>query len=100
MLLKATGAVPHQGGKLIAPGAPYYKILRRWIADGAKLDLSTPRVAKIEVLPKDPIVQRIGEKQQMRVVATYADGAVRDVTREAFIESGNTEVATADRRAC
>ena len=33
----------------------------------------------------------------MRVVATYADGATRDVTREAFIESGNTEVATAAR---
>jgi hypothetical protein len=33
----------------------------------------------------------------MRVIATYADGETRDVTREAFIESGNTEVATADR---
>ena len=34
----------------------------------------------------------------MRVVATYADGQVRDVTREAFITSGNTEVATAGER--
>ena len=33
----------------------------------------------------------------MRVIATYADGTVRDVTREAFVESGNTEVATVDR---
>ena len=30
------------------------------------------------------------------MLATYADGEVRDVTREAFVESGNTEVATAD----
>ena len=56
ILLKATGAAPHQGGRLIAPGSPYYNILRRWIANGATLDLSTPRVAKIEVQPKDPIV--------------------------------------------
>src|SRR5438067_12608392 len=32
----------------------------------------------------------------MRVVATFGDGATRDVTAEAFIESGNTDVATCD----
>ena len=32
------------------------------------------------------------------MLATYTDGEVRDVTREAFIESSNTEVATADTR--
>ena len=35
--------------------------------------------------------------QQMRVLATYGDGAVRDVTLEAFIDSGNTEVAETDK---
>ena len=52
-------------------------------------------MAKIEVCPINPVVQRIGAKQQIRVLATYTDGEVRDVTREAFIDSGNTEVATA-----
>ena len=33
----------------------------------------------------------------MAVHATYADGSVRDVTAEAFLESSNTEVATVDR---
>jgi WD40 repeat protein/mono/diheme cytochrome c family protein len=97
MLLKATNAVPHVGGQVIQPGEPYYEIIRRWIADGAKLNLDTPRVTKIEVFPQNPVVQLIGAKQQLRVVATYADGQTRDVTREAFVESGNTEVATADR---
>lgn len=97
MLLKTTGAVPHVGGVLMRPGEPYYEILRRWIADGARLDLGTPRVTKIELTPANPIVQRIGSMQQMRVLATYADGAVRDVTREAFVETGNGEVATASR---
>src|SRR5262249_5494935 len=32
------------------------------------------------------------------VYATYADGSVRDVTAEAFIESSNTEVATCDKQ--
>ena len=94
MLLKPTAAVPHQGGRVFAPDTPYDRTLRRWIAEGARLDLAAARVAKIEIFPKDPVIDAIGNAQQMRIVATYADATTRDVTREAFIESGNTEVAT------
>ncbi|HUG90005.1 MAG TPA: DUF1549 domain-containing protein [Planctomycetaceae bacterium] len=97
MLLKTTAAVPHVGGQVIQPGDRYYEIIRRWIADGAKLDLSVPRVVGIEVTPTNPVVEKIGDTAAIRVTANYADGATRDVTREAFIESGNTEVATVDR---
>jgi WD40 repeat protein len=97
MLMKPTGAVPHVGGALFQPGEPYYEIFRSWISDGAKLDLSTPRVSKIEIFPLNPTVQQIGAKQQLRVLATYASGEVRDVTRETFLESANTEIATASR---
>src|SRR5207247_3576203 len=97
MLLKPTGAVPHVGGALIQPGEPYYEMIRSWIADGAKLDLTTPRVTKIEVSPVDPVAQRLGTRQQLRVLATYTSGEVRDVTREAFLESANSEVAMAGR---
>ncbi|WP_250846743.1 DUF1549 domain-containing protein [Aquisphaera insulae] len=97
MLTKPTGAVPHVGGVLMQGGEPYYETLRAWIADGAKLDLTTPRVAKIEVTPVNPILPRIGSKQQLRVMATYANGEVRDVSREAFLETGNMEVASAGR---
>ena len=97
MLLKATGAVPHEGQQLITPESDYYRILRTWIASGAKLNMETPRVSKIEISPSKPVVQVIGAKQQMRVVATYADGLVKDVTAEAFIDSGNPEVLTADK---
>lgn len=97
MLLKPTGAAPHVGGALMHPGEPYYEVLRSWIADGAKLDLTTPRVTKIEVFPENPIIPLIGGKQQLRVLATYAGGEVRDVTREAFLETGNMEVAAANR---
>lgn len=94
MLLKATGSVPHVGGMLTKPGDAAYEILRNWIADGAKLNLKTPRVVGIEVLPRDPVVDLAGQRRQMRIVARYADGKERDVTREAFIESGNIEIAS------
>ena len=56
MLLKPTAAVPHVGGQVIAPGEPYYEILRRWIADGAKLDLTRRAVTKIELFPQNPVI--------------------------------------------
>jgi hypothetical protein len=96
MLLKATAAVPHEGGQRTKVGESYYEILRAWIADGSKVNLTTPRVTKIDVFPKDPVVQEIGSRQQVRVVATYADGKQRDVTAEAFVESGNMDVVSTD----
>ncbi len=93
MLRKPLGLSPHQGGVLMSKGDPYHTVLQRWIADGSKLDLSSPRVARIEVFPVNPVVQRTDAKQQVRVVAHYEDGNQRDVTQEAFIESGNTETA-------
>ena len=99
MLSKPSGASPHEGGVVMRPGDASYRLLRGWIANGAKLDLSVTKAVKIEIFPANPVVQRPGQRQQVRVVATYADGATRDVTRESFVESGNTEVATSDRTA-
>ena len=97
MIMKPGGAVAHSGGVLWSPGDPNYEITKQWIAQGAKLDLTTPRVASIEVLPKDPVIATIGSKQQFAIVATYTDGQKRDVTAEAFIDSSNGEVATVDK---
>jgi WD40 repeat protein len=97
MLLKATGAVPHEGHQVTARDSRYYRIIRDWIAGGAKLDLASPRVTGIRLFPENPVIQAIGGAQQFRVLAEFADGAIRDVTRESFIDSSNTEVATHDK---
>ncbi len=95
MLRKPLGITPHQGGAVMDIGDSNHAILRRWIADGCKLDLTTPRVSSLEVFPTNPIVNSPGDDQQVRVVARYTDGSSRDVTLQAFIDSGNTEVALA-----
>jgi hypothetical protein len=97
MLLKPSGAVAHGGGALIQPGEPYYELLRSWIAEGVKLDLSSPRIARIEVSPTRGVLPLPGMKQQMGVMATFSDGSVRDVSAEAFIETSNGDVATVDK---
>ena len=94
-LLKTTGSAPHVGGVRMNYGDPYYNMLREWVSQGVKLDLAKPRVTKIEIFPTDTIIPRAGMKQQIVVNAHYADGTIRDVTREAFIESGNIEVLEA-----
>ncbi len=99
MLLKPSNEVPHVGGAVTQPGEPYYELLRAWIAQGVQLDVSSPRVAKLEVTPKSAIILLPGMKQQLAVYAIFSDGKVRDVTAEAFIDSSNTEVLTVNRQA-
>ncbi len=95
-LLKAIGGVPHGGGQVTTVEHKYYNIMRAWIATGATLNRESPRVCGIELFPKNPVIQAIGSRQQVRVIASYADGTKRDVTRETFVDSGNTEVAEAN----
>jgi WD40 repeat protein len=95
MLLKATSAVPHEGGQLTKPGDDYYEMVRAWIDNGARLEQKQTKAVKIEVFPLNPVVQNIGSMQQMRVIATYPGGETRDVTTEAVVTSGNGEVAEA-----
>ena len=97
MLLKAIGAVPHGGNQVVEPGTRRYEILRRWIAEGANYNAEAARVVSITLSPENPVVNAEGETLAMKVIAKYSDGAERDVSEDAFIESGDTEVATADK---
>ncbi|MDA0766887.1 MAG: DUF1549 domain-containing protein, partial [Verrucomicrobia bacterium] len=97
MLLKATGAVPHEGGQRMTIASKDYQTIRNWIAQGARLDLTVKKVQSIVITPENPVVQNIGGRQQFSVIATYPDGSTRDVTGEAFLEVGNTEVAATDK---
>jgi hypothetical protein len=96
MLLKAVAEVPHEGGRRTHVDEKYYHILRQWIADGAPLDTQSVRPSKIELSPQNPVIQEIGSRQQFRVIAHFPDGSQRDVSNEAFLESGNTDVAAVD----
>ena len=68
MLLKAVAEVPHEGGRRTTIDSKYYGVLRQWIADGATLDMKSARVTNIDLYPKNPVVQQIGARQQMRIV--------------------------------
>ena len=93
ILLKTTGQVPHQGGVLFDLDSKYYSLIRKWIAQGARLDSAANPVVALDVEPKTPVIQLPGQQQSFRVIATFDNGETRDVTEEAVIESSDTEVA-------
>src|SRR5262249_36905270 len=97
LLLKATGSVSHGGGKRIAADSEEYHLIRRWIETGAPASASgAAAVVRLRVSPADRVLKH-GESQQLAVVAVYADGGERDVTRQAEYFGNLDTVATVDR---
>ena len=95
-LAKASGGIPHGGGVRIFRGTEDYRTLNDWIADGLPFGSPTdPQVESIEVTPRERELH-LGEKQPLRVVATYSDGRRLDVTRHARFQSNNEGLAAVD----
>ena len=96
LLLKATGAVGHGGGKKIDPESDEYKLLRRWIVSGVNWgSKNDPTLVSIEVRPSEQLLSR-KSRQQIRVVGKYSDKSVRDITRRVQYESNQPEIASVD----
>ncbi len=97
LLMKATGQVPHGGGKRLAGDSEEYGLIRRWIEAGAPASApSAAAVVRLRVTPADCVLKH-DQGQQLAVVAEYADGAERDVTRQAEYFGNLDTVATVDR---
>jgi hypothetical protein len=92
-LLKATGTVPHGGGRLVAPESEAYQVLRRWVEQGAPPPRrDDPVVERIAIEPEDALMSRKA-RVPLRVRASLSDGSTRDVTRLALYESNEPDVA-------
>ncbi|QOV92136.1 DUF1549 and DUF1553 domain-containing protein [Humisphaera borealis] len=98
MLMKPAGIVPHEGKQVIKPGDRHYNIIRDWIAQGLKpeTELKTAKPTKIEVVPAMVALDIAGRTQRIVVVAHYADGSTRDVTRDAVFSASNIEAVQVD----
>ena len=96
LLLKATQAIDHEGGRRIEPGSEFHQVLRDWIAQGAPWSLtSEPSLARIEVNPAVGSYGK-GAETRLRVTAVYSDDSRRDVTHLAEYRSNDEAMATVD----
>jgi hypothetical protein len=94
LLLKPTGQAAHEGGKRFDRGSASARVLRGWIAEGARSDLAdAPKLVGLEVAPAFRTFPQPGLEQQLLVRARYSDGGVRDVTAEARYSSSNDAAA-------
>jgi hypothetical protein len=97
ILLKATGAVTHTGGKLFEKDSDLYKTLAAWIEAGAADDVGTvPEVTGIAFSKEAVTFGKADGTEELRLTASYADGTTRDVTGLGKFFSNNASVADID----
>ncbi|MDB5336116.1 MAG: Protein of unknown function (DUF1553)/Protein of unknown function [Planctomycetaceae bacterium] len=87
LLLKPTGAMPHGGGRRIAPDSEVAAIIKTWISQG----MAGPRPddlrgLSLKVEPSELTIRvkaegAAAEPTVLKVVASFADGSSRDVTK-------------------
>lgn len=92
LLLKATGAVPHAGGKRFETDSPAYKTFLRWLKQGAPFDEKDPRLVTLVISPEKVAFKKVGDTQVLKATATYTDGSVRDVTKQTVFLTSNASV--------
>ena len=93
VLRKASGQVPHGGGKRLEVGSPHFEILRRWIEAGApRTPEDAPQLVKVTA---EPATRSLAPKESfpLRVIAEYSDGSRRDVTDAAAYQSNDKTIA-------
>ena len=106
LLLKPTGQVPHEGGQRFAAGSWEYRVIRAWIADGARRDPSRAAVERIEIRPADrrtssvraaPAGSRSSPGSPTATKPTlppFCDLRVRDDRRRRGLEHGGKSAAS------
>lgn len=93
ILTKSSGEVPHGGGVRLARDSEGYATIRRWIEQGTPYSAaSEPELISVGVEPERGVLEMHTERQ-LKALAKYSDGSIRDVTRLALYESNAEAMA-------
>ena len=94
-LKKATGKVPHTGGKRFDENSQYYQTLLKWVEAGAPDDAANvPEPLEIQLKPERLLFDVGATAKHVTVTARYSDGSTRDVTKLALFLTNNPDTAT------
>jgi hypothetical protein len=94
LLLKATGSVPHTGGKRFDLSSDFYKAVFAWLNAGAPHDPpNLPHVTSVRIEPTEMVIEGQNVPRQLQVTAKYSDGTIRDVTPLAVFFTNNDQTA-------
>lgn len=97
LLRKASLRLPHGGGERLKPGGAEYETVRRWIAAGMpRQGAGAAALDQIALEPPEhPMANHASE--QLRVLAHYTDGSIRDVTRLSDFQSSEVGIVMVER---
>jgi hypothetical protein len=99
LLMKATGAVPHSGGRRFKADTEYYSTLLRWIQEGAQDDAANvPQVTGISFVPDKVVFNPKEKAKPLQVIAKYSDGTTRNVNQLALFLTNNKTTADIDEK--
>src|SRR5262249_41624411 len=94
VMQKALGRVPHEGGSRFALSSVPAQTITSWLAEGLRDDdPKMPQLQRIEVLPGNRVLNAPARRQQVAVIAHFADGPTRDVTRLTVFSSSDVAIA-------
>ncbi|MGE3313655.1 MAG: DUF1549 domain-containing protein [Planctomycetaceae bacterium] len=97
MLEKPTLTIPHKGGKRTEIGSWEYKVLERWIADGAKgLPKNNATLKALDVSPKEIVLNEKGKTVALSAIAIWSDGTREEVTELCRFQSNDEQIAQID----
>lgn len=93
LVQKATGELPHGGGRRLEVGDDDYQTLLRWIRQGAPRSIENePTILNVE-LSQSTVVLEPKATARLSVTAVYSDGSRRDVTAQTSFQSNAAPVA-------
>lgn len=96
LIQKASGKVPHGGGKKLNPEASAYAQVLHWIQAGApRTPVNEPKVEFVEIHPSEAILSPKA-KIQTRVLAHFQNGAIKDVTHLSAFQSSESVMTSVD----
>lgn len=91
---KGLGRVPHQGGKRFVSDSVAGRTILTWLQQGLPNDSAgLPELKEIEIVPGSRVLRAPARQQQLAVLAEFADGSVRDVTRLTVFSSSDESLA-------
>jgi len=93
VLLKAMARVGHKGGRRFAVESESHRHIKNWIENGATYAESSP-LTRLQVLPEVARIDYSQRSARLLVVAHFADGTTRDVTRWSRLEPSIPDGAT------
>ncbi len=98
LLEKSTNRVPHTGGERFKAESEFYQTLLTWLKAGAPKDKGeVAKVVRLEINPRQSVLEGVGETQQLNVRAFFSDGTDRDVTQlTAFMSNQDAAVKVSE----